>query len=156
MFFLQCFSILRRERVCLDHWHCNVIEMTSDDDRLVFFSDKVDDKLDSNSDLRKTPLISHQKKIYADLKLLNRRLQKLDSDVIHYKSLLKTRLFREDGSYEKSEGPAEADIHGWLRQEIRDEMKVFHFYQNYSLKSLCQEYCCYTTCCKNCYQSCCN
>ena len=132
--------------MCLDHGCWNVIEMTSDD-RLVF-SDKVDDKVDSNSDSRENPLISHQKKIYADLKLLNRRLQKLDSDVTEYKSLRKTRLFRGDGS-------AEAVIHGRVHQEIRDEMKVFHFYQNYSLKSLCQEYCCYTTCCKNCYQPCC-
>ena len=106
------------------------------------------DKVDGGSNSSEDPLISYQKAIYADLKLLNRRLQKLDSSVTEYKSLLKTRLFREDGN-------EELDFYCLLHKEIRDEMKVFHFYQNYSLKSLCQEYCCYTTCCKNCYQPCC-
>ena len=91
-----------------------------------------------------------QEQIYSHLKLLNEVLQKLDEEVVEYANLTNTRTLGE-----KLVSQVTGKRQEWP-QKIRDEMKLFHHYQNYSLKALCQEYCSYTTCCKNCYQTCCN
>ena len=95
---------------------------------------------------------SCQGRIYSYLKLLNEILQKLDEEVAEHKPLLKT--LSEHQSEKLTNRPTKYR-QKWI-EEIRDEMKLFHHYHNYSLKILCQEYCSYTTCCKNCYQTCCH
>ena len=88
-----------------------------------------------------------QEQIYSLLKLLNEVFQKLDEEVVEYGNLIGTQMLGKKLTEERRQK--------WF-QKIQDEMKLFHHYQNYSLKALCQEYCSYTTCCKNCYQTCCN
>ena len=35
---------------------------------------------------------------------------------------------------------------------IQDQLREFHFFQNFTLKSLCQDYCAFKTCCEVCFQ----
>ena len=92
-------------------------------------------------------LYFRQEQIHSHLKALNEVLHKLDEEVLEYGNLINTRTLGEKLTVEQQRK--------WF-QKIHDEMKLFHHYQNYSLKALCQEYCSRTTCCQNCYQTCCN
>ena len=95
----------------------------------------------------------YQAQIYSHLKNLNEFLQKLDGEVAEYKYFLIAET-PNDHQNEKLTTDRPTD-NEWLKK-IRDQMKLFHHYHNHSLKSLCEEYCSYSTCCKNCYQTCCN
>ena len=105
-----------------------------------------------NSDASEVQYYSCQGRIYSYLKLLNEILQKLDEEVAEHKPLIKK--LSEHHSEKLTNRPTKYR-QKWI-EEIQDEMKLFHHYHNYSLKILCQEYYSYTTCCKNCYQTCCH
>ena len=106
-----------------------------------------------NSDAFEERLDFYQGQIYSHLENLNELLQKLDDEVVEYKYFLITETPDEHRNKKlTTERPMDNE---WVKK-IRDQMKLFHHYHNHSLKTLCEEYCSYSTCCKKCYQTCCN
>ena len=94
----------------------------------------------------------YREQICSRLENLNEFLQKLDEEVTEYKYFLITKTADEHQNEKLTDRPTD---HDWFKK-IRDQMKLFHHYHNHSLKTLCEEYCSYSTCCKKCYQTCCN
>ena len=97
----------------------------------------------------------YQEQIYSHLKNLNEFLQKLDEEVEECKYFLMVKKPDNEYQNEKLTTTDRPTDNGWS-EKIRDQMKLFHHYHNHSLKTLCEEFCSYSTCCKKCYQTCCN
>ena len=95
----------------------------------------------------------YQGQIYSHLEKLNEFLHKLDEEVVGYKYFL---IAEKPDEHQNEEKLTDRSTDNDWSKKIRDQMKVFHHYHNHSLKTLCEEYCSYSTCCKKCYQTCCN
>ena len=78
-----------------------------------------------------------QRRISVHLKKLNELLSHIDSEVVKYKALTKLRNQR---LYEQPSPQDLADTRLWWYREIQNELTVFRYYSNYSLKLLCDEH----------------
>ena len=78
------------------------------------------------------------RRIAVHLRKLNDTLESLDSELVKYRACIKTRLTQKiDNSLEKED----ADTRLWWYREIKNEMKVSHYYASYCLKILCRDFC---------------
>ena len=78
-----------------------------------------------------------QRRISVHLKKLNELLSHIDSEVVKYRALTKLRNQR---LYEQPSPQDLADTRLWWYREIQNELTVFRYYSNYSLKLLCDEH----------------
>ena len=78
-----------------------------------------------------------QRRISIHLKKLNELLSHIDSEVVKYKALSKLRNQR---LYDQPSHQELADTRLWWYREIQNELTVFRYYSNYSLKLLCEEH----------------
>ena len=61
----------------------------------------------------------------------------MDSEVVKYRALMKLKNQR---LYEQPSPQDLADTRLWWYREIQNELTVFRYYSNYSLKLLCEEH----------------
>ena len=78
-----------------------------------------------------------QRRISIHLKKLNELLSHIDSEVVKYRALSKLRNQR---LYDQPLHQELADTRLWWYREIQNELTVFRYYSNYSLKLLCEEH----------------
>ena len=78
-----------------------------------------------------------QRRISIHLKKLNELLSHMDSEVVKYRALMKLKNQR---IYEQPSPQDLADTRLWWYREIQNELTVFRYYSNYSLKLLCEEH----------------
>ena len=78
-----------------------------------------------------------QRRISIHLKKLNEILSHMDSEVVKYRALMKLKNQR---LYEQPSPQDLADTRLWWYREIQNELTVFRYYSNYSLKLLCEEH----------------
>ena len=78
-----------------------------------------------------------QRRISIHLKKLNELLSHIDSEVVKYRALSKLRNQR---LYDQPSQQELADTRLWWYREIQNELTVFRYYSNYSLKLLCEEH----------------
>ena len=78
-----------------------------------------------------------QRRISIHLKKLNELLSHIDSEVVKYRALSKLRNQR---LYDQPSHQELADTRLWWYREIQNELTVFRYYSNYSLKLLCEEH----------------
>ena len=80
-----------------------------------------------------------QRRISIYLKKLNELLSHIDSEVVKYRALSKLRNQR---LYDQPLHQELADTRLWWYREIQNELTVFRYYSNYSLKLLSEEHGC--------------
>ena len=78
-----------------------------------------------------------QRRISVHLKKLNEILSHMDSEVVKYRALMKLKNQR---LYEQPSSQDLTDTRLWWYREIQNELTVFRYYSNYSLKLLCEEH----------------
>ena len=78
-----------------------------------------------------------QRRISIHLKKLNELLSHIDSEVVKYRALKKLKV---QHLYEQPSPQDLADTRLWWYREIQNELTVFRYYSNYSLKLLCEEH----------------
>ena len=78
-----------------------------------------------------------QRRISIHLKKLNELLSHIDSEVVKYRALSKLKNQR---FYEQPSRQDLADTRLWWYREIQNELTVFRYYSNFSLKLLCDEH----------------
>ena len=81
--------------------------------------------------------IQCQRRISIHLKKLNELLSQIDSEVVKYRALSKLKNQR---FYEQPTQQDLADTRLWWYREIQNELTVFRYYSNFSLKLLCEEH----------------
>ena len=78
-----------------------------------------------------------QRRISVHLKKLNELLSHMDSEVVKYRALMKLKNQR---LYEQPSPQDLADTRLWWYREIQNELTIFRYYSNFSLKLLCEEH----------------
>ena len=106
------------------------------------------------------PLVDCQKKIYSILRRLNVLLEYLELAVADYKNLWREeiivpnrRQIEKNWSLESpvdNFSPEDTDL-CW-QQLIREQLRELHFFQNFTIKLLCEDYCVFHTCCEVCFK----
>ena len=77
-----------------------------------------------------------QRRISYHLRGLNEILSELDQEMIKYRALIR---FKNHCPYDRQPEDLTNNRLWWYR-EIQNELKVFHYYANFSLKALCAEH----------------
>ena len=73
-------------------------------------------------------------RIAKHLNSLNATLQQLDQDLVEYRKSVKSKIYQNDLEEHLEERIS-------LIKKIQDELKVYHFYKQFTLQIACQNFC---------------
>ena len=82
-----------------------------------------------------TPITRSVNQIALHLKKINSSLQFLDEELSRYRKEVKSQMYHFYASNPNREEKL------WLFRKIQNELKVYHYYKQFTLRVLCQIYC---------------
>ena len=78
------------------------------------------------------------RRIASHLHKINDTLESLDSELVKYRACVRNKIAQKvDDTTENDE----SDERLWWYREIKNEMKISHYYASYCLRILCRDFC---------------